>query len=112
MRCWSLIVLALMNFGAIGVSQAQTPGDAAAGARKAWTCTGCHSIPGSRSVYPVYRVPKLGGQHVDYIVAALKAYKTQQRSHTTMQGIAATLSEQDMADLAAHFSAKPAEDAR
>jgi len=82
-------------------------GDPLAGATKSGMCAGCHGIPGYRNAYPAYRVPKLGGQHADYIVAALKAYRSQQRGHPTMQGIAASLSEQDMADLAAYY-AQPA----
>ena len=65
---------------------------------------GCHAIEGAFSVYPSYRVPKLSGQHPDYVVAALKAYKTGQRSHKTMVAQAATLSEQDMLDIAAYFA--------
>lgn len=80
-------------------------GDPAAGERKSATCAGCHGIAGWRNAYPAYHVPRLGGQHAEYIVAALKAYQTKQRAHPTMQAIAATLSEQDMADLAAFFSA-------
>lgn len=89
-----------------GAANAQTTGDRAAGERKSEMCAGCHGIAGWRSAYPSYRVPKLGGQNADYIVAALKAYQTKQRAHPTMQAIAATLSEKDMADLAAYFSAK------
>jgi cytochrome c553 len=87
-----------------GLAAAQA-GNPAAGERKSATCAGCHGIEGWRNAYPAYHVPKLGGQHAEYIVAALKAYQTKQRSHPTMQAIAATLSEQDMADLAAFFAA-------
>lgn len=83
---------------------AWSAGDPQAGATKTGLCAGCHGIPGYRNAYPTYRVPKLGGQHADYIVSALKAYKSHQRSHPTMQGIAASLTEQDMADLAAYYS--------
>lgn len=86
-----------------GSAAAQT-GDPAAGERKAWTCAGCHGIPGWRNAYPAYRVPKLGGQHAQYIVAALRGYQSGARAHATMRAIAAGLSEQDMADLAAFFS--------
>lgn len=80
-------------------------GDPQAGKAKTAQCSGCHEIPGYRMVFPqVYRVPKLGGQHADYLVSALKEYKTKQRSSTTMQAIAASLSDQDMADLAAYYS--------
>jgi len=79
-------------------------GDAAAGKIKAFTCMGCHGIPSYNNVYPTYHVPKLGEQHADYIVAALKAYKAGQRKHATMRAQASSLSEQDMQDLAAFFA--------
>lgn len=79
-------------------------GDATAGKIKAFTCMGCHGVPGYNNVYPTYHVPKLGGQHAAYLVAALQAYKTGQRSHQTMQAQALTLSEQDMQDIAAFFA--------
>lgn len=93
--------LVFLSFGAL----AQSPGDPVAGERRAGTCAGCHSIAGYRNAYPGYSVPKLGGQHAAYIVAALQAYKTRQRSHPTMQAIAASLSDKDMADLGAYFAA-------
>ena len=84
---------------------AQAAGDPKAGQVKTSMCAGCHGIPGWRTAYPgVYSVPKLGGQHADYIVAALKAYKTGERSHPSMKGIAASLSDQDMEDLAAYYA--------
>ena len=84
---------------------AATPkGDPVAGKGKTAQCSGCHEIPGYRMGYPqVYQVPKLGGQHADYIVSALQEYKNKQRSSTTMQAIAASLNDQDMADLAAYY---------
>ena len=83
---------------------AQAAGDAGAGEHKAQTCMGCHGSPGYSNVYPTYQVPKLGGQHSEYIVAALKAYANQQRSHKTMHANAESLSDQDMADIAAFFA--------
>ena len=53
-------------------------------------------------------MPKLGGQHAAYIVAALKAYKSGERKHGTMQAIASTMSDQDMADLAAYYASMAA----
>jgi len=80
-------------------------GNAAAAQDKRSMCIGCHGIPGYRTTFPsVYHVPKLGGQHEAYIVKALNAYKSGERSHPTMQGIAEGLSEQDMADLAAYYA--------
>ena len=93
-------------------SGAQTPagatGDAAAGARKNSMCAGCHGITGYKTAFPeVYSVPRIGGQQPVYIVKALQAYKSGERNHPSMKGIAATLSDQDMADLAAYYSAGP-----
>jgi cytochrome c553 len=95
----SIIVLSVAG------SAALAEGDAAAGHKKNHSCTGCHGIPGWRTAFPeVYKVPKLGGQHAAYIIAALKGYKSGERKHGTMQAIAATLTEQDMADLAAYYA--------
>jgi len=83
-------------------------GDAAAGKDKAQTCMGCHGVPGYFNVYPSYRVPKIWGQTAEYIVSALNTYKSGQRSHETMTAQASTLSDADMADIAAFFAATPA----
>jgi len=83
---------------------AQTQGNADAGSKKASMCQGCHGVEGYRIAYPaVYAVPRLGGQHPQYIVAALQAYKRGERPYATMRSIAASLSDQDMADLAAYY---------
>jgi cytochrome c553 len=67
-------------------------------------CIGCHGIPGYKTAFPdVYHVPKIAGQQPAYLVAALKAYKDGARSHPSMRGIAASLTDQDMADLAAYY---------
>ena len=81
-------------------------GDAAAGAKKRTLCEGCHGIAGYHTAFPaVYHVPKLGGQHAAYIVKALQEYQAGERSHPSMRAIAAGLSDQDMADLAAYYAA-------
>jgi cytochrome c553 len=80
-------------------------GDPAAGRVKADTCLGCHGVATYQNVYPTYHVPKLSGQHAEYIVAALKEYQAGQRPHPTMQAQAATLSDQDMQDIAAFWQA-------
>ncbi|HQS82377.1 MAG TPA: cytochrome c [Thiobacillus sp.] len=83
----------------------QAAGDPKAGQLKTSMCAGCHGIPGWRTAYPtVYSVPMLGGQHAEYMVAALKAYKSGERSHPSMVAIAGSLSEQDMEDLAAYYA--------
>ena len=70
-------------------------------------CEGCHGIPGYKASFPhVYSVPRLGGQHPEYIAKALSAYKSGERDHPTMRGIAAVLSEQDMADIGAYYGAQ------
>ena len=86
------------------VSSVSAAGDAAAGQVKAIPCMGCHGIPGYFSVYPTYHVPRVRGQHPEYVVYALQSYKNGQRQHATMRAQAATLSEQDMADIAVYFS--------
>ena len=67
-------------------------------------CIGCHGIPGYKTAFPsVYHVPKIAGQQPGYIVNALKAYKSGERTHPSMRGIAATLTEEDMKKLAEHY---------
>jgi len=67
-------------------------------------CIGCHGIPGYKTAFPsVYHVPKIAGQQPGYIVAALKAYKSGERSHPSMRGIAASLTEEDMKELADYY---------
>lgn len=79
--------------------------NAQAGATKIAMCIGCHGIPNYSSSFPeVYHVPKIGGQSASYLQAALKEYKDGTRKFGTMQAIAAPLSEQDMADIAAYYS--------
>ena len=102
MRVNYLRSLVLLSAVAVPVS-GFSAGDPAAGKTKAFTCMGCHGIPSYNNVYPTYHVPKLGGQHAEYIVAALQEYKKGQRSHKTMRAQASTLSDQDMQDIAAFF---------
>ena len=67
-------------------------------------CIGCHGIPGYKTAYPsVYHVPKIAGQQPAYLINALKAYKTGERSHPSMRGIAGTLSEDDMKEIAEYY---------
>ena len=86
-------------------AQGATAGDAAKGSQKTQMCAGCHGIEGWRTAYPeVYRVPRIGGQHEAYLVKALQEYKSGERNHPSMRAIAASLSDQDMADLAAYYA--------
>lgn len=101
----SLFAAGLTITAASAITPVYAAGDPHAGREKTSMCAGCHGIPGWRTAYPsVYSVPKLGGQHADYLVAALKAYKSGERTHPSMKGIAASLSEQDMEDLAAYYA--------
>ena len=69
-------------------------------------CIGCHGIKGYQASFPeVYRVPMISGQNPKYIVAALTAYKQGDRKHPTMRGIASSLSEQDINDIANYYAA-------
>lgn len=79
-------------------------GDLERGAVLATTCAGCHGLQGYRNTYPAYHVPKLGGQNADYLEIALQGYRRGTRSHPTMQAQAASLSDQDIADVAAYLS--------
>ena len=81
-------------------------GDAKAGAGKNSMCIGCHGIKGYQSSFPeVYKVPMISGQNAAYISAALHEYKKGERKHPTMRGLADSLTDQDIADLAAYYSA-------
>ena len=100
-------ILTMVALGALAASAsaADIQGNAQAGAGKVAMCIGCHGIEGYRTSYPtVYHVPRLGGQHAEYLVKALQAYKTGARNHPSMKGIAATPSQQDMEDLAAYYA--------
>ncbi|MGQ0545390.1 MAG: c-type cytochrome [Betaproteobacteria bacterium] len=67
-------------------------------------CEGCHGITGYKTAFPsTYHVPKIGGQQPAYIVSALKAYKSGERSHPSMRGIAASLTEEDMQKYADYY---------
>jgi cytochrome c553 len=80
-------------------------GNAENGSKKVAMCVGCHGIIGYQASFPeVHKVPMIAGQSATYIVSALTAYKGGDRKHPTMRAIADTLSEQDIADLAAYYS--------
>ena len=101
---WGFVALTAL---AACATAAQAAGDAAAGKVKAYTCMGCHGVPGYNNVYPEYHVPRLGGQNADYIVAALKEYRSGDRPHPTMHDQALALSDQDVDDIAAWLSTAP-----
>jgi len=88
------------------------PGDAARGAVIGQTCAGCHGIPGYYNAQPAYQVPMLGGQNADYVEVALQGYRRGTRGHATMQAQASSLSDQDIADVAAYFESFKSEPER
>ncbi|QWD69179.1 cytochrome c [Polynucleobacter sp. VK25] len=104
-----LAVAATLAFAGSVAQADEVKGNAAAGNAKVWLCVGCHSIPDYRADYPlVYKVPMLGGQNGAYIASALAAYKKGERKHPTMRSIAASLSDQDMADIGEYYAAQTA----
>jgi len=89
------------------VAAAAIVGSVEAGAKKNSMCIGCHGIAEYKTAFPtVYRVPKINAQSEKYIVSALNAYKSGERNHPSMVGISRSLSDQDMADLAAYYANK------
>ncbi len=104
-----LAVTAALVFAGSVAQADEVKGNAAAGNGKVWLCIGCHSIPDYRADYPlVYKVPMIGGQNAAYIASALAAYKKGERKHPTMRSIAASLSDQDMADIGEYYAAQTA----
>jgi cytochrome c553 len=105
----ALTVLAALAATAAATAHADVVGNATAGQGKVAMCIGCHGIPDYRTAYPeVYHVPILGGQNAQYLSNALHAYKKGDRHFDTMHAIAASLSEQDIADIAAYYSSQTA----
>ena len=98
MRMPALLFI-LITFVHSGITHAD--GDSAVGKVKGYTCTGCHGIAGYKNTYPMYKVPKVGGQNSAYLVAALLAYQTGERPHPTMMLQAESLSQADINDIAA-----------
>ena len=103
----SFVSFATLIFASSALA-ADAAGNADNGRQTASMCVGCHNIPGYKTAFPsVYSVPKLDGQHAAYVVSALRAYKSGERKHPSMRAVAASLSDQDMADLGAFYAAQP-----
>jgi cytochrome c553 len=98
----SLALSLMLMSGAF--STAAVAQDVKAGEGKAQLCIGCHGIAGYQASFPeVHKVPMISGQGAKYIVASLAAYKKGERKHPTMKGISTSLTDTDMADLAAYY---------
>ena len=104
-----LLIGAGVSAAAAPVAAQEIKGDAKAGEQKIAMCIGCHAIEGYRTSYPtVFTVPKIHGQTSKYIENALTAYRSGDRSNATMRAIAGSLTDQDIADVAAYYG-KPVE---
>ncbi len=100
---FAAIVASVTTFPALAD---EIKGNAENGGKINSLCIGCHGIVGYQASFPeIHKVPKISGQSAAYIVSALNAYKKGERKHPTMRGIAASLTDQNMADLAAHYEA-------
>ncbi|MEP7328222.1 MAG: cytochrome c [Betaproteobacteria bacterium] len=104
----AVVALAVLASGGALAQAAAPTGDPGKGSQKVAMCQGCHGILGWRTAYPeVYKVPKIAGQHAAYIEAALKEYRAGNRSHPSMKAIAASLTDADIADIAAYYAQSP-----
>jgi cytochrome c553 len=100
----TIVALAALGSVSLGAQAQDAKASPQAGEKKAAMCIGCHGIPGYQASFPeVHKVPMISGQGAKYLVSALNAYKKGERKHPTMRSIAASLNDQDMADLAAFY---------
>ena len=99
----ALLTAACLAFAVVS-SPVFAKGNVTTGKQLAYTCTGCHGIVDYKNAYPSYRVPKIGGQNEQYIIAALTEYRKGERNHPTMKAQAGSFSDQDIADIAAYLS--------
>ncbi len=105
MNKFSLLALAGILSAAAGVQAQELKGDVKAAEGKVAMCIGCHGIKGYQASFPeIHRVPMISGQSAKYLSNALVAYQKGERRHPTMRGIAASLTDQDIADLSAYYA--------
>lgn len=90
----------------VGPLYAFAEGDYETGKLLASTCAGCHGIPKYSNIYPTYHVPKIGGQNKEYLIAALKEYKSGARTHSTMNLQAHSLNDQEIEHVAVYLAAQ------
>ncbi|MHB8453362.1 MAG: c-type cytochrome [Acidiferrobacterales bacterium] len=95
------LILSLLVVTSLGVAHAN--GNAATGKVKSAACQACHGADGN-SANPLW--PKLAGQSAGYIVKQLSDFKDGKRKDPIMSGMAASLSTQDMENIAAYFSSQ------
>jgi cytochrome c553 len=99
-----LHLVGLIAVALCAASAVHAEGDKARGKTLVYTCNGCHGVPGYANAYPEYHVPHIVGQNEQYIVNALKAYKSGERTHPTMGAQAQSMSDQEIEDIAAYLS--------
>ncbi|MES1979017.1 MAG: c-type cytochrome [Pseudomonadota bacterium] len=105
-KLFTTIFAVAVAFATASGQAQEIKGDAKAGETKNAMCIGCHGIKGYQSSFPeIYKVPMISGQSAAYISSALHAYKKGDRKYPSMRGIAESLTDQDIADLAAYYSA-------
>jgi cytochrome c553 len=101
----NVLVALSLGLGFAARAQEAKPGDVAAGEKKIAMCEGCHNLPRYQASFPeIYKVPMIAGQNAKYIAAALAGYRKGERKHPTMRAIAGSLSDQDIADVAAYYA--------
>lgn len=103
MKAQTLLAVTLLSVAISSPVLASGSGNAAAGKDKAAACAACHGADGN-SVAPDF--PKLAGQNADYLAHTLKAYKSKARTNAIMNGQAATLTDADIANLAAYYASQ------
>jgi cytochrome c553 len=103
----TLTLAAAVGLALPALAQEVKIGDKGRGAMKVAMCVGCHNIPGYQSGFPeIYKVPKISGQSAKYIAASLVAYRKGDRKFPTMRSVAASLTDDDIADLSAFYEAQ------
>ena len=103
-RSLSAVLVVALAGAPLALHAATLTGNPEAGKAKVYTCHGCHGIPGYENAYPNYHVPRIAGQNEQYLINALHEYQSGDRTHPTMDAQAESLSDQDIADIAAYLS--------
>lgn len=94
----AVLVLAVVSQNVVARDRAEE------GRKRVQNCEGCHALEGYSNAFPAYQVPRIGGQHADYIIAALRAYRDGARIHGSMVGHSSSLTEQDFRNIATYVS--------
>lgn len=95
------VLLSILFVLSLFINKPSSAADIEAGATKSATCAACH---GTNGISAVDNYPNLAGQHADYIIKQIKAFQAGERKDAMMSPMAASLSETDMADIAAYYA--------